>query len=95
VISVVYLTSSAPSKLAEELTLAGYCVWEALAVSEVLHLCETHQVDAIIIGGDVDDPDLVEAQLRHITLKLKPDAKIKDILWELSRLFPKGTATVQ
>jgi len=70
-------------------------VWEALAVSEVLHLCETHHIDAIIIAGDVDDPDVVEAQLRHITLKLKPEAKIKDIVWELSRLFPKGTAMVQ
>jgi len=38
---------------------------------------------------------VIEAQLRHITLKLKREAKIRDIVWELSRLFPKGAAMVQ
>jgi len=88
------VTTSANSRLADELTGAGYCVWEALAVSEALHLCEMHPVDAIIIGADVEDPDMVEAQLRHITIRLKPEAKIRDIVWELSRLFPKRAPTI-
>jgi len=70
-------------------------VWEALAVSEVLHLCETRPVDAIVIGADIRDPDVVEAQLRHITLRLKPGAKVKEIVWELSQLFPKQQAMIQ
>jgi hypothetical protein len=36
--------------------LAGYRVFAALEVSEVLHLCETHDIDVIVIGPDVEDP---------------------------------------
>jgi hypothetical protein len=39
VLSLVYLTNRAPSQMASDLTLAGYTVWEARAVSEVLYLC--------------------------------------------------------
>jgi hypothetical protein len=35
--SLVYPTTRASSKLAADLTLAGYRVFEALAISEVLH----------------------------------------------------------
>ena len=38
-LSLVYLTNRAPSQMASDLTLAGYTVWEARAVSEVLYLC--------------------------------------------------------
>jgi hypothetical protein len=38
--SLLLLESQAPSKLADELTLAGHRVQEALAVSEALFLCE-------------------------------------------------------
>src|SRR5438105_223064 len=34
------LTNQAPSKMFDDLSAAGYRVWEALSVSEVLHLCE-------------------------------------------------------
>jgi len=73
----------------------GYCVWEALAVSEVLHLCETRPVDAIVIGADVSGPDVIEAQLRHITIKLKPGTTTREIVWELSQLFPNKAPTIQ
>jgi hypothetical protein len=94
-ISLVYLTTCAPSTLADDLTLAAYRVFEALAVSEALYLCETENVDAIVIAADVEDPDVVEAQMRRITIKLKPVATVKKLLWELSKLFPDGAATVQ
>ena len=41
VVSIVYLTASAPSPMAEDLMLAGYIVYEALEVSEVLHPADT------------------------------------------------------
>jgi len=40
-------------------------------------------------------PDMIEAQMRHITLKLKPNATAKDVVWELENLFGKRTAAVQ
>lgn len=67
--------------------MAGYEVYEALAVSEVLYLCEHHWIDAVVIAPDVEDPDMIEAQMRHTTMKLKPSAKVKDVIWELQVLF--------
>jgi len=68
--------------------LAGYTVWEALAVSEVLYLCEQKNVDVVVIAPDVEDADLVEVQMRRTTLTLKPGATAKDVMWELAQLFP-------
>lgn len=75
--------------------LAGHKVKEATSVSEALFVCENEPVDAIVIGADVEEPDVVEAQMRRITLRLKADATSKDVIWELSLLFPAGKSMVQ
>ncbi len=93
--SLVYLATRSNPKLIDELTLAGHRMREALTVAEVLYLCENEPVDAIVISADTEDPDVVEAQMRRITLRLKPDATTKDVVWELSLLFPKGEPLVQ
>jgi hypothetical protein len=72
------------------LTLAGYTVWKALAVSEVLYLCEHENVDVVVIGPDVEDADVIEVQVRRITLRLKPGAAAKEVMWELAQLFPSA-----
>ena len=93
-LSLVYLTGRASSKIASELTLAGHTVWEALAVSEVLFLCEHHNVDVVVIGPDVEDADVIEVQMRRITLRLKPGATAKDMMWELAQLFPSAVTPI-
>jgi DNA-binding response OmpR family regulator len=95
VTSIVYLTNRAPSKLEDDLSLAGYRVFAALEVAEVLHLCETENIDVIVIDADVDDPDVAEAQVRQITLRLKPEATAEDVIWELSQLFPQANQLIQ
>jgi len=40
--------------MASDLMMAGYRVWEALEVSEVLFLCEQHKVDAVVIAPEVE-----------------------------------------
>ncbi len=90
-LSLVYLTPRAPSQLAADLMLAGYTVWEALAVSEVLYLCEQHNIDLIVIAPNVEDPDVVEVQMRRTTLTVKTGATALDVVWELSQLFPSVT----
>jgi hypothetical protein len=64
-------------------------------VSEALYLCETQSVDAIVIAADVEDPDVVEAQMRCITIKMKPEGTARELIWELSHLFADGAARVQ
>lgn len=95
VISLVYLSNQAPSKLADRLTACGYQVWEALSVSEVLYLIEHEMVHAVVIAPEVEDKELVRVQLRNITIQLEQDAKIEDLVWELSNLFPTSSAAVQ
>ena len=91
--SLVYLTTHAPSRLAQQVVLAGHQVFVAADVSEAIYLCEHKRVDVIVIAPDIDD-DMVVAQLRSITIKLKPEATAKDLIWELANLFP-GKTTVQ
>ena len=91
VLSLVYMTTRAPSELASELMLSGYAIWEALAVSEVLYLCEQHDIDAVVIAPDVKDAEIVEVQTRRTTLTLKRGATAKDVVWQLAQLFPSAS----
>ena len=93
--SVVYLTNRAPAKMIGELMMAGHRAWECLSVSEVLYICERESVDAIVIDPEVEDPDVIEVQMRRITLRLKPDATTQDLIWELSNLFPATASLIQ
>lgn len=93
--SLVYLTTRSNSKLAEQLMLAGHQVFEAFDVSEALYLCEHQRVDLIVIGDDIEDPDLAEAQLHYLTIRMKPGGSAKELVWELSKLFPRNLASIQ
>ena len=53
-----------------------------------------HDIDVVVIAAEVEDQDQIELQLRRPTIKLKPGPTVKDILWELSNLFP-GTQQSQ
>ena len=77
--------------MASDLTLAGCTAWEALAVSEVLYLCEQKNVDVVVITPDVEDADAVEVQMRRMTLALKRGATAKDVMWQLAQLFPSAS----
>jgi hypothetical protein len=92
--TLILLTTRAPYPLADELTLAGYEVFESLAISEVLHLTEYYDVAAIIITAEYDHPALNEIQQHHITVKLNQEATAKDVVWELLNLFG-GCVSVQ
>jgi hypothetical protein len=94
-ISLVYLTSRSHSQLECDLTLAGYRVFEALAVSEVLFLQEHENIDAVIIGADVPDQQDKANQFRGIVLSLEPHATAADVKWELSLLFAQEPITLQ
>jgi len=93
VASLVYLATHRNSKLADELTLAGHRVFDALDVSQALYLCEHERIDVIVIGPDMED--FTEAQLRYITIRLKPEASAKELIWELLNLFPDKPVSIQ
>ncbi|MDP9266868.1 MAG: hypothetical protein M3P27_00905 [Acidobacteriota bacterium] len=93
--NLVYLATSAPTKLAEELTRSGHSVWEALSVPEVLYLCEHQNIEVVLISSEVEDPEIGEVQIRHLTIRMEPEARVTDVLWALSNLFPGPRGAVQ
>lgn len=84
----VYLTNLAPSPFAEELSAAGYKVWEALSVSEVLHLCEHQEIDVVVIGPARAMDALLPLSLKLPTIRLDHEGNVEHLVWELAQLFP-------
>lgn len=60
------------------------------AISEVLHLLSTENVDVVLVGADVVNGRERAVQLGSIAIILEPSATIKEVLWELELLFPGG-----
>ena len=82
--AIILFTTQAPGPLAEQLSHYGHQVFEALTISEVLALAETYARGAqIIITADVTPEKAAIIQQHYPTMHLKPNATVKDILWEL------------
>jgi hypothetical protein len=93
--SLVFFTRRLPSQLSDALSLAGYRVFEALALSEVLYLQEHENIDAVIIAADVEEQAEKVKQIRGIVLALKSNATVAEVQWELSALFSKQVHPIQ
>jgi hypothetical protein len=87
---LVYLSTRAPAGWTENLQRAGHTVWEALAVSEVLHLSAEHPVDAVIVAAEVTARQRQAVSAHCVCLMLSAEASGADILWELEQLFPQA-----
>ncbi len=84
-----------PSKLGDELTLAGYRVFEALAISEVLYLQEHENINVVVIDSSVKAAEEKARQLRGIIVTLQARATSADVQWGLSLLFPSSVPSLQ
>jgi hypothetical protein len=67
---IILFTSHAPHPLAADLEAAGHTVYEALALTEVLALIESHPDAQIVITPDVDASRMKEIQKRYPTIVL-------------------------
>lgn len=94
-ISLVLFTTRASSKLASDLESAGFRVSEALAISEVLNLCESEPVDVVVIDLDVEEERAKVVQEHHTAIRLKLDATLEELVEELWRLFPDKASRIQ
>lgn len=86
--TIALLTTQAPDPLTDQLSLAGYRVFEALWADEVFQLMETEDVDVVVIKSGVDDPEIPELQNKLTSLVLEASATAADVIWQLSTLFP-------
>jgi hypothetical protein len=94
-IGIIYVATSHPSNLSDELTLAGYRVWEAFAVSEVLHLIEYEDIDCVVLAPDVRNRKVIASESGRVCVLLEPTTTPAELIWELTQLFPTTDAKVQ
>jgi hypothetical protein len=85
--SLIYFTRELPG-LSGDLSEHGFQLYEALAVSEVLYLSEQHPALVVVIDHTVEPDAANEVTGRRITLRLKKEATVRDVIWELSALHP-------
>lgn len=83
-VNLIYFTRELPG-ISEDLEHAGFQVFEALAISEVLYLAEQHPRAHIVVDHSVDDAAAQEVALHHITLRLTPETTAAEVAWELSQ----------
>jgi len=88
--TLIYFTRELPG-LSPDLELAGFQVYEALALSEVFFLVEQHPSAHIVIDANVEDTAAKEVAQHHPTLRLNPSTTATDVLWGLSSLSPDAT----
>jgi hypothetical protein len=51
-------------------------------------LCQQHPALVVVIDHTVERDTANEIAARRITLRLKKKATVRDVVWELSSLFP-------
>ena len=88
---IIYIATRQPSTLTDELTLAGFRVWEALEESEIKHLCQTEDIDGIVLAHDVPWRKEIAARSGRVCVLLEATTTVKDLVWELSQLFPSSS----
>jgi hypothetical protein len=96
--SVVYLAARSHTPVVDELMFAGIQVWEALSVSEVLHLGETHRIDAVVISAEVvhrEQDNVNNIRKRWMTLEPQPFVNGTEIAFELYKVVRQRGKTVQ
>lgn len=91
-VSFVYLKNESSRSLACELATSVYKVYEALSVAEAVWLCTQQHLGAIVVAGNLEDSDTAQLPDCFITLRLRPDLTVHQILWELARLFQGESA---
>jgi hypothetical protein len=92
---LVIFTTRLPSDLAGDLARAGYNIFEALAISEVLHLCETEKIDLVIVDSAVEEHRARVVQQHYPTLRLTPGTTTYEVIAELWQMLPERTSGIQ
>ena len=81
--ALIYFTRELPG-LSNALELAGFQVYEALALSEVFYLVEQHPRAHIVLDHTVEDDAAKGIAQHYSTLRLTRTTTAADVLWELS-----------
>ncbi len=93
--TIVFLGPYFPHPVSTFLSENGYNVFEALSVSEVLHLAEYHSIDAVIVAPGAERCGLEEVQQQCITMDLTIHEKAPEAFFELANLLPGAPQRLQ
>jgi len=67
-VTLILFTTIAPHPLMDGLLLAGFCVFEALSISEVFSLVEKHP-DAVILIDACSKPSMIIVTMRGFMVR--------------------------
>lgn len=83
-----YFARRGELSLTAQLERAGHKGFEALAVSEVLHLIEYERIDAVLFAPEISEGRRAPIKERITTIELTKESSAADIIFELSHVFP-------
>jgi hypothetical protein len=84
VMVLILVVPHAAHPLTAELSLQRHKVLEALTPMEVLGFLEQHPAATIVITAEVDSERAGVLQRNYSVVQLRPQATVKDVLWELN-----------
>jgi hypothetical protein len=67
-VSIALLSKISPSPLSRELESWGYEVYEAISVSEIMHLCEYRYPTCVVVSAGVEVYGLNEIAQKQIVI---------------------------
>lgn len=81
------LSSVSPSRLSTELEAWGYEVFEALSLSEILHICEHQNPAAVIVSAGVEVFGLKDLAQHQIVLEQYEGCTTEQLVHTLTLMF--------
>lgn len=91
---LIWFTQKPNPALMFEVQKGGHLCVQARTEALVRGVVAQYPESVVIVGADIPQAQAQEVQRRHTTIHLTRDATTRDILCELSNLFPPK-ATVQ
>jgi hypothetical protein len=85
--TLAMLSNVSPSPLSQDLERWGYEIFEAVSLSEILHLCEHQNISAVIVNAGVKVFGIRQALSRQILIELTPATTTEELVSELTLLL--------
>lgn len=92
---LIFFTNQPDRAMMLELGMAGHDYADTRSEGEVRGLAAYFYDNVILIGPDIPQADAEAMERDYWTIRLTPEKKAKDVLWELWNMFPSRNATVQ
>jgi hypothetical protein len=91
-VSIALLSNISPSPLSKELETWGYEVYEAISISEIMHLCEHRYPTCVVVAAGVEVYGLNEITQKLIVIQQNEGSTTQELVTMLTDLFGANAA---